>query len=169
MKMSSSISWFVVNFCCLQGFVYWGKDLLDCQVNYPLNAESKTACLKKLFHCSAVDWRFGAPLPTLVMSESIIWNDLTMFIDCIFAPGIDLTLDKGIGRLYLWITSLLISFLSNSNLADTPLGLPKVSAECSASQRHVLEDNSTNKLWIKALPSIKPDNMQSNQFLLHKN
>jgi hypothetical protein len=46
-----------------------------------------------------------------------------MFIGAITNPGIDLTLDKGIGRLYLGMTSLLISFLSNSGLAVAPLCL----------------------------------------------
>ncbi len=51
-----------------------------------------------------------------------------MFIGAITNSGIDLTLDKGIGRMYPWITSLLISFLSKSDLAVAPLWLPKVNA-----------------------------------------
>ena len=78
MKMPSPMSRRGINFCCKDAFLGSKTSRCDCPTDYPSNAETKTICLKKLFLCSAVDWCFGAPLPTLIMSESIFWNDLTI-------------------------------------------------------------------------------------------
>ncbi len=60
----------------------------DCPVDNLTNAKSKTACLKKFFSDSAVDGHSQAPFPTLIVGESIFWDDLTDFVDRILRHDI---------------------------------------------------------------------------------
>ena len=115
MEMPLTVSQLVIYFCCKDALVRVATSCDGCQIHNPADAETNTTCLEKLFLGSAVDGRSGTPLPTLVMSESIFWSDLPNFIDCILChnvmgaitnPGIDLTLDKGMGKLYPYMTSL---------------------------------------------------------------
>jgi hypothetical protein len=59
----------------------------DCPVDNLTNAKSKTTCLKE-FSDSAVDGRSRASFPTLIMGESIFWDDLTNFVDCVLCHDI---------------------------------------------------------------------------------
>jgi hypothetical protein len=80
MKMCSPVSRLVINFCCKDARVGVETSCSDCPVDYPVDAETKMACLEELLLCSAVDGQSGTPLPTLVMGESIFLNDLPDFI-----------------------------------------------------------------------------------------
>ncbi len=135
--MFSLVSGLVINFCCKDAPVRVETSCSNCPVDYLANAETKTACLEELLFvllltdvlelpCQLwllVSWSFGMIFPI-----SLIVFCAMMFISAIINPGIDLTIDKGIGRLYPLMTSLLISFLSSIGWADAPLWLPKVSA-----------------------------------------
>ena len=137
MKMPLMVSQPVIYFCCKDALVGVDNSCSNCHDDNPVDAETKTACLGGSFlvlllmdvpelHCQLWLWvsqSFGMTclIPLIVFCT-------IMFIGAITNPGIDLTLNKGTGRLFPWMTSLLMSFLSSTGWVGTPLWVPKVSA-----------------------------------------
>ena len=123
-QIPSIVRRLVIYFCLKDLLVRVETSNGDCPVGNPADAEPKTACLEELFLDSAVDRRSGTPpLPAMVVGASIfgmifpislIVFHAIMFMVAITNPGFDLTLDKGMGRLYPGMESLLMSFLSST-------------------------------------------------------
>ncbi len=87
-EMVAPICGLVIDLGCKDAEIWVTASCRDCPVDNSTNAKSKRTCLKEFFSDSAVDGCSRAPFPTLIMGESIFWDDLTDFVDCVLRHDI---------------------------------------------------------------------------------
>jgi hypothetical protein len=79
--MNLSVCGLVIDFRRKDVIVRVFTSSCDCPIDYLADAETKTTCLEEVFFDSAVYGGARAPLPALIVSESVLWDNFSCLVD----------------------------------------------------------------------------------------